>query len=82
MNFFLAVGPAPIGTPPTPPSVTTDISGGPSLLWPLLMMLLFGFIAYQVFMYWRRSHVRLAKDWEDKFWIDFYEWRGEPTNRV
>jgi len=73
-----------VGMPPTAPtqSAAEAASSGSSILWPMFLLALFAVCAWKLFKFSRRHLVKMPKDWEDRFWEDFYEWRGDPTNRV
>jgi len=55
---------------------------GGSLLWPLFLLGVFCYLGWRLYKFSRRTFVKLPKQWDDKFWEDFYAWRGEPENRV
>ena len=75
---------AAIGQPPSAAvrSVAETSGSGDSIMWPMFLLALFAVLAWKTFKYSRRHLVKLPKNWDDQFWADFYEWRGEPENRV
>ena len=84
--FLASAGLPPIGVGPE--DVTMSTSGGDaSVIWPMFLLALFSYGAWQVWKFSRRIRAgalprRLAKDWEIGFWADFNAWRDDPTNRV
>ena len=79
MIGILAVG-GPAGAAVN--SAAETAGDGGSILWPMFLLALFAVCAWKLFKFSRRHLVKMPKDWEDRFWEDFYEWRGDPTNRV
>jgi hypothetical protein len=84
MIALLAMG----GSPGAAVNSAAERAGdGGSLLWPLFLL---GVVAYIGYRIWKFSRVvreqelpkRLAKNWEDQFWLDFDRWREDPLNRV
>jgi len=87
IEFILSAGTLPpIGVGPE--TVSSPVSSGDaSVIWPMFLLALFAVVAWKVWKFSRRVRSgalpkRLPKDWEDKFWYDFNDWRGDPTNRV
>jgi predicted permease len=65
----------------TPESVAQTSGSGDSIMWPLFLLALFAVVSWKLWKYARRNFVKLPKDWETQFWLDFDNWRGDPLNR-
>jgi len=83
---ILAAGVQPIGVGPEDVTVSAP-AGDASVIWPMFLLALFAYGAWQVWKFSRRVRAgalprRLAKDWETGFWADYNAWRDDPTNRV
>ena len=57
-------------------------SDGGNILWPMFLLALFAVVSWKLWKFARRTLVKLPNDWESKFWADYNDWRGDPTNRV
>lgn len=84
MIALIAMG----GSPGSAVNSAAERAGdGSSVLWPLFLLAVVAYLGWRI---WKFSRVvkqqelpkKLAKNWEDQFWIDFDRWREDPLNRV